>query len=134
MTDFVEYIPKRHGQKPDYWTPDTLTGLDNKNYVRQPNWAWIAGTTYYVPYEAVHGVPRLAPVDAAADAATRSGRPARRQHGACHKTVAKASRPCRLAVISLPQNREAFPQQPGEYLCLSPPLQDAPHTSALYHP
>ena len=58
MTDFIEYIPRRHGQKPDYWTPDTLTGLDNKNYVRQPNWAWIAGTTYYVPYEAVHGMSR----------------------------------------------------------------------------
>ena len=63
MTDFVEYIPKRHGQRPPYWTPDTLTGLDNKNYVRQPNWAWIAGTTYYVPYEAVHGRPRPAPVE-----------------------------------------------------------------------
>lgn len=63
MTDFVEYIPKRHGQRPPYWTPDTLTGLDGKNYVRQPNWAWIAGTTYYVPYEAVHGRPRPAPVD-----------------------------------------------------------------------
>ena len=68
MSDFVEWNPKRHGQRPPYWTPDTLTGLDNKNYVRQPNWAWIAGTTYYVPYEAVHGVPRLAPVDADADA------------------------------------------------------------------
>lgn len=68
MTDFVEYIPKRHGQRPPYWTPDTLTGLDGKNYVRQPNWAWIAGTTYYVPYEAVHGRPRPAPVDADADA------------------------------------------------------------------
>lgn len=68
MSDFVEYIPKRHGQKPDYWTPDTLTGLDGKNYVRQPNWAWIAGTTYYVPYEAVHGRPRPAPVDAALEA------------------------------------------------------------------
>lgn len=67
MTDMIEYIPKRHGQRPPYWTPDTLTGLDNKNYVRQPNWAWIAGTTYYVPYEAVHGVPRLAPVDADAE-------------------------------------------------------------------
>ena len=63
MTDMIEYIPKRHGQKPDYWTPDTLTGLDGKNYVRQPNWAWIAGTTYYVPYEAVYGVPRPAPVE-----------------------------------------------------------------------
>lgn len=73
MTDFVEYIPKRHGQKPDYWTPDTLTGLDGKNYVRQPNWAWIAGTTYYVPYEAVHGVPRPAPVDADADADADAG-------------------------------------------------------------
>ena len=60
MTDFVEYIPKRHGQRPPYWTPDTLTGLDGKNYVRQPNWAWIAGTTYYVPYEAVHGRPHPA--------------------------------------------------------------------------
>ena len=58
MSDFVEWIPKHHGHKPDYWTPDTLTGLDNKHYVRQPNWAWIAGTTYYVPYEAVHGMSR----------------------------------------------------------------------------
>ena len=63
MTDFVEWNPKRHGQRPPYWTPDTLTGLDNKNYVRQPNWAWIAGTTYYVPYEAVHGRPRADAMD-----------------------------------------------------------------------
>ena len=68
MSDYIEYTPKRHGQRPPYWTPDTPTGLDNKNFVRQPNWAWIAGTVYYVPYEAVHGVPRLAPVDADADA------------------------------------------------------------------
>ena len=68
MSDFVEWNPKRHGQRPPYWTPDTPTGLDNKNFVRQPNWAWIAGTVYYVPYEAVHGVPRPAPVDADADA------------------------------------------------------------------
>lgn len=58
MTDYIEYTPKRHGQRPPYWTPDTPTGLDNKNFVRQPNWAWIAGTVYYVPYEAVHGVRR----------------------------------------------------------------------------
>lgn len=68
MSDYIEYTPKRHGQRPPYWTPDTLTGLDNKRFVRQPNWAWIAGTVYYVPYEAVHGVPRPAPVDADADA------------------------------------------------------------------
>lgn len=68
MTDYIEYTPKRHGQRPPYWTPDTPTGLDNKNFIRQPNWAWIAGTVYYVPYEAVHGVPRPAPVDADADA------------------------------------------------------------------
>ena len=60
MTDYIEYTPKRHGQRPPYWTPDTPTGLDNKNFIRQPNWAWIAGTTYYVPYEAVHGHPRPA--------------------------------------------------------------------------
>ena len=69
MTDYIEYTPKRHGQRPPYWTPDTPTGLDNKNFVRQPNWAWIAGTVYYVPYEAVHGRPRPAPVDADAEAA-----------------------------------------------------------------
>ena len=67
MSDFVEWNPKRHGQRPPYWTPDTPTGLDNKNFVRQPNWAWIAGTLYYVPYEAVYGVPRPAPVDVGAD-------------------------------------------------------------------
>ena len=69
MSDYIEYTPKRHGQRPPYWTPDTPTGLDNKNFVRQPNWAWIAGTLYYVPYEAVYGVPRPAPVDVGADAA-----------------------------------------------------------------
>jgi hypothetical protein len=63
MSDFVEWNPKHHGHKPLHWTPDTLTGLDGKNYVRQPNWAWIAGSTYYVPYEAVYGVPRPAPVE-----------------------------------------------------------------------
>ena len=25
MTDYIEYTPKRHGQRPPYWTPDTLT-------------------------------------------------------------------------------------------------------------
>jgi hypothetical protein len=34
-----------------------LTSVDGKNFVRQPNWAWIAGSTYYVPHEAV-GVVR----------------------------------------------------------------------------
>ena len=75
MTDYIEYTPKRHGQRPPYWTPDTPTGLDNKNFVRQPNWAWIAGTLYYVPYEAVYGVPRPAPVDVGADAAPVDIRP-----------------------------------------------------------
>jgi hypothetical protein len=60
MTDYIEYTPKRHGQRPPYWTPDTETSVDGHRFIRQPNWAWIAGTVYYVPYEAVHGVPRLA--------------------------------------------------------------------------
>jgi hypothetical protein len=34
-----------------------LTSVDGKNFVRQPNWAWIAGSVYYVPHEAV-GVVR----------------------------------------------------------------------------
>jgi hypothetical protein len=57
MSDFVEWNPKRHGQKPPYWLPDMLTSVDGKNFARQPNWAWIAGSTYYVPPEAV-GVVR----------------------------------------------------------------------------
>lgn len=60
MSDYIEYTPKRHGQRPPYWTPDTETSVDGHRFIRQPNWAWIAGTVYYVPYEAVHGVPRLA--------------------------------------------------------------------------
>jgi hypothetical protein len=30
-----------------------LTSVDGKNFARQPNWAWIAGSVYYVPREAV---------------------------------------------------------------------------------
>jgi len=53
MSDFVEWNPKHHGHKPLHWTPDMLTSVDGKNFVRQTNWAWIAGSTYYVPHEAV---------------------------------------------------------------------------------
>lgn len=53
MSEYVEYNPKAHGRKPPYWTPDMPTSLDGKNFVRQSNWAWISGTTYYVPREAV---------------------------------------------------------------------------------
>jgi hypothetical protein len=60
MSDFVEWNPKRHGQKPPYWLPDMLTSVDGKNFARQPNWAWIAGSTYYVPREAVE-LPRTEP-------------------------------------------------------------------------
>jgi len=59
MTDFVEWNPKHHGHKPLHWTPDMLTSVDGKNFVRQSSWAWIAGSTYYVPHEAV-GVVREA--------------------------------------------------------------------------
>ncbi len=59
MSDFVEWVPKHHGHKPLHWTPDMLTSVDGKNFARQPNWAWIAGSTYYVPPEAV-GVVREA--------------------------------------------------------------------------
>ena len=53
MSDFIEWVPKHHGHKPLHWTPDMLTSVDGKNFVRQTNWAWIAGSTYYVPPEAV---------------------------------------------------------------------------------
>ena len=60
MSDFVEWNPKRHGHQPLHWTPDMLTSVDGKNFARQPNWAWIAGSTYYVPREAVE-LPRTEP-------------------------------------------------------------------------
>ena len=61
MIDAVEWNPKHHGHKPHYWKPDMEASLDGKNFVRQEpgqDWSWIAGSIYYVPYEAVHGVPR----------------------------------------------------------------------------
>jgi hypothetical protein len=61
MIDAVEWNPKHHGHKPHYWKPDMAASLDNKNFINQEpgqDWAWIAGSTYYVPYEAVHGVRR----------------------------------------------------------------------------
>jgi len=61
MIDAVEWNPKHHGHKPLYWKPDMAASLDNKNFINQEpgqDWAWIAGSTYYVPYEAVHGVRR----------------------------------------------------------------------------
>jgi hypothetical protein len=67
MSDFVEWNPKRHGQKPPYWMPDMLTSVDGKNFARQPNWAWIAGSTYYVPREAVE-LPRTEPEPEQTDA------------------------------------------------------------------
>jgi hypothetical protein len=66
MSDFVEWNPKHHGHKPLHWTPDMLTSVDGKNFVRQTNWAWIAGSTYYVPHEAV-GVVRIEPEPTDAD-------------------------------------------------------------------
>jgi hypothetical protein len=67
MSDYVEWNPKRHGQKPPYWLPDMLTSVDGKNFARQPNWAWIAGSTYYVPREAVE-LPRTEPEPEQTDA------------------------------------------------------------------
>ena len=59
MTDFVEWHPKHHGHAPLHWKPGMPASLDGKNFVRQQAWAWIHGTTYYVPYEAVYDQPRL---------------------------------------------------------------------------
>jgi hypothetical protein len=67
MSDFVEWNPKHHGHKPLHWTPDMLTSVDGKNFVRQTNWAWIAGSTYYVPREAVE-LPRVEPEPTVTDA------------------------------------------------------------------
>jgi hypothetical protein len=60
MSDFVEWNPKRHGQQPPYWEPGMPTSVDGLNFSHQPNWAWIAGSTYYVPREAVE-MPRIKP-------------------------------------------------------------------------
>jgi hypothetical protein len=66
MSDFVEWNPKRHGQKPPYWEPGMPTSVDGLNFSHQPNWAWIAGSTYYVPREAVE-LPRIEPEPAQTD-------------------------------------------------------------------
>jgi len=63
VSDFIEWVPKHHGHQPLHWTPDMLTSVDGKNFVRQPNWAWIAGSVYYVPPEAVE-LPRIEPAPA----------------------------------------------------------------------
>jgi hypothetical protein len=60
VPDFIEWVPKHHGHQPLHWTPDMLTSVDGKSFVRQPNWAWIAGSVYYVPREAVE-LPRIEP-------------------------------------------------------------------------
>jgi hypothetical protein len=60
MSDYIEWEPKHHGHKPLHWTPDMLTSVDGKNFVRQSSWAWIAGSTYYVPHEAVEA-PNASP-------------------------------------------------------------------------
>ena len=57
MIDAVEWSPKHHGHMPLYWKPDMEASLDGKSFVHQ-DWAWIAGSIYHVPYEAVHGGPR----------------------------------------------------------------------------
>jgi hypothetical protein len=59
VSDFIEWVPKHHGHQPLHWTPDMLTSVDGKNFVRANGWAWIAGSVYYVPPEAV-GVVREA--------------------------------------------------------------------------
>ena len=66
MSDFVEWNPKRHGQQPPYWMPGMPTSVDGLNFSHQPNWAWIAGSTYYVPREAVE-LPRIEPEPAQTD-------------------------------------------------------------------
>jgi hypothetical protein len=66
MSDFVEWNPKRHGQQPPYWMPGMPTSVDGLNFSHQPNWAWIAGSTYYVPREAVE-MPRIDPAPTDAD-------------------------------------------------------------------
>ena len=42
------------------------TSVDGLNFSHQPNWAWIAGSTYYVPREAVE-LPRIEPDPTDAD-------------------------------------------------------------------
>ena len=69
MSDYIEWVPKHHGHQPLHWTPDMLASVDGKNFVRQTNWAWIAGSTYYVPREAV-GMVREAVEERAAEEMT----------------------------------------------------------------
>jgi hypothetical protein len=63
MTEYVKWMPRNHGDYPPFWAKDMLASVDEDGEKVNADWAWLAWSTYYVPYEAVHGVPRPAPVD-----------------------------------------------------------------------
>ena len=58
MTEYVKWMPRNHGDYPPFWAKDMLASVDEDGEKVNADWAWLAWSTYYVPYEAVHGVPR----------------------------------------------------------------------------
>ena len=57
MTEYVKWMPYTHGDQPPHWTKDMLASVDEDGEKVNADWAWLAWSTYYVPYEAVHGKP-----------------------------------------------------------------------------
>jgi hypothetical protein len=58
MTEYVKWMPRNHGDYPPFWAKDMLASVDEDGEKVNADWAWLAWSTYYVPYEAVHGVRR----------------------------------------------------------------------------
>ena len=67
MTEYVKWMPYTHGDYPPFWAKDMLASVDEDGEKVNADWAWLAWSTYYVPYEAVYGVPRPAPVEEGVD-------------------------------------------------------------------
>ena len=78
MTEYVKWMPRNHGDYPPFWAKDMLASVDEDGEKVNADWAWLAWSTYYVPYEAVHGKPFEADLIAAR---TRGGMAIAKQKG-----------------------------------------------------
>lgn len=58
MAEYVKWMPYTHGDQPPFWVKGMLASVEEDGEKVDSNWAWLSWSTYYVPYEAVHGVPR----------------------------------------------------------------------------
>ena len=63
MAEYVKWMPYNHGDQPPFWVKGMLASVEEDGEKVDSNWAWLSWSTYYVPYEAVYGVPFEADAD-----------------------------------------------------------------------